>query len=126
MARELGWLELKLLLMAVGGEGEENREGGGEWRARKDKGALWELIPVVALSWGHWGVPRRSRRWRGPPWSISPVPEGTGKGLRLDEAMHPLTLMTVGVYGKALPPQNGAPVRLIVPWKYGLDRKSVV
>lgn len=41
------------------------------------------------------------------------------EGLRLDEAMHPLTLMTVGVYGKALPPQNGAPVRLIVPWKYG-------
>lgn len=36
------------------------------------------------------------------------------EGLRLDEAMHPLTLLTVGVYGKALPPQNGAPVRLIV------------
>ena len=40
------------------------------------------------------------------------------EGLRLDEAMHPLTLMTVGVYGKALPPKNGAPVRLLVPWKY--------
>ncbi|NYY81174.1 protein-methionine-sulfoxide reductase catalytic subunit MsrP [Escherichia coli] len=44
-----------------------------------------------------------------------------------DEAMHPLTLMTVGVYGKALPPQNGAPVRLIVPWKYGFKGiKSIV
>jgi sulfoxide reductase catalytic subunit YedY len=42
------------------------------------------------------------------------------EGLRLDEAMHPLTLLTVGVYGKALPPQNGAPIRLTVPWKYGL------
>ncbi|MBS0849561.1 protein-methionine-sulfoxide reductase catalytic subunit MsrP [Citrobacter sp. JGM124] len=49
------------------------------------------------------------------------------EGLRLDEAMHPLTLITVGVYGKALPPQNGAPVRLIVPWKYGFKGiKSIV
>ena len=49
------------------------------------------------------------------------------EGLRLDEAMHPITLMTVGVYGKALPPQNGAPVRLIVPWKYGFKGiKSIV
>ncbi len=41
--------------------------------------------------------------------------------------MHPLTLMTVGVYGKALPPQNGAPIRLIVPWKYGFKGiKSIV
>lgn len=49
------------------------------------------------------------------------------EGLRMDEAMHPLTLMTTGVYGKALPPQNGAPVRLIVPWKYGFKGiKSIV
>ncbi|HEU4623315.1 MAG TPA: protein-methionine-sulfoxide reductase catalytic subunit MsrP [Steroidobacteraceae bacterium] len=41
------------------------------------------------------------------------------EGLRMDEAMHPLTLMVVGVYGKVLPNQNGAPLRLIVPWKYG-------
>ena len=53
-----------------------------------------------------------------------------GGGLKypyVEEAMHPLTLMTVGVYGKALPPQNGAPVRLIVPWKYGFKGiKSIV
>ncbi|NIY49598.1 protein-methionine-sulfoxide reductase catalytic subunit MsrP [Cedecea colo] len=49
------------------------------------------------------------------------------EGLRLDEAMHPLTILTVGVYGKALPPQNGAPVRLTVPWKYGFKGiKSIV
>ncbi|MTH45628.1 protein-methionine-sulfoxide reductase catalytic subunit MsrP [Intestinirhabdus alba] len=49
------------------------------------------------------------------------------EGLRLDEAMHPLTLLTVGVYGKTLPPQNGAPVRLTVPWKYGFKGiKSIV
>lgn len=41
------------------------------------------------------------------------------EGLRIDEAMHPLTLLTVGLYGKVLPNQDGAPLRLIVPWKYG-------
>jgi methionine sulfoxide reductase catalytic subunit len=41
------------------------------------------------------------------------------EGLRMDEAMHPLTLMATGLYGKTLPNQNGAPIRLIVPWKYG-------
>jgi len=40
-------------------------------------------------------------------------------GLRLDEAMHPLTILAVGLYGKVLPKQNGAPIRLVVPWKYG-------
>ncbi len=49
------------------------------------------------------------------------------EGLRLDEAMHPLTLMTTGVYGVDLPNQNGAPFRLIVPWKYGFKGiKSIV
>jgi sulfoxide reductase catalytic subunit YedY len=49
------------------------------------------------------------------------------EGLRLDEAMHPLTLMTVGMFGETLPPQDGAPVRLIVPWKYGFKGiKSIV
>ena len=49
------------------------------------------------------------------------------EGLRMDEAMHPLTLMAVGVYGNALPPQNGAPLRLVVPWKYGFKSiKSIV
>ena len=41
------------------------------------------------------------------------------EGLRLDEAMHPLTLMATGIYGKPMPNQNGAPIRLVVPWKYG-------
>jgi len=41
------------------------------------------------------------------------------EGLRMDEAMHPLTLVTTGVYGKPLPKQHGAPIRMIVPWKYG-------
>lgn len=49
------------------------------------------------------------------------------EGLRLDEAMHPLALMSLGVYGRSLPPQNGAPLRLVLPWKYGFKSiKSIV
>lgn len=49
------------------------------------------------------------------------------EGLRLDEAMNPLALMAVGMYGNTLPPQNGAPLRLVVPWKYGFKSiKSIV
>ena len=48
------------------------------------------------------------------------------EGLRIDEAMHPLTLLTVGLYGEVLPNQNGAPIRLVLPWKYGFKSiKSV-
>jgi sulfoxide reductase catalytic subunit YedY len=49
------------------------------------------------------------------------------EGLRLDEAMHPLALLTVGMYGQVLPNQNGAPVRVVLPWKYGFkSAKSIV
>ncbi|ABI58195.1 protein-methionine-sulfoxide reductase catalytic subunit MsrP [Alkalilimnicola ehrlichii MLHE-1] len=49
------------------------------------------------------------------------------EGLRMDEAMHPLTLLAVGLYGKPMPNQNGAPIRLVVPWKYGFKSiKSIV
>jgi len=49
------------------------------------------------------------------------------EGLRLDEAMHPLTIMATGIYGRDIPKQNGAPLRLVVPWKYGYKSiKSVV
>jgi sulfoxide reductase catalytic subunit YedY len=49
------------------------------------------------------------------------------EGLRMDEAMHPLTLLTFGIYGEVLPNQNGAPVRIVVPWKYGFkSAKSLV
>jgi len=57
------------------------------------------------------------------PWYQWPYVEG----LRLDEAMHDLTILATGLYGKDLLPQNGAPVRLVVPWKYGLKSiKSIV
>ena len=49
------------------------------------------------------------------------------EGLRMDEAMHPLTIAAVGLYGKTLMNQNGAPIRLVVPWKYGFKSiKSIV
>ena len=49
------------------------------------------------------------------------------EGLRLDEALHPLTIMATGIYGRPIPKQNGAPLRLVVPWKYGFKSiKSIV
>jgi len=49
------------------------------------------------------------------------------EGLRIDEAMHPLALLTTGIYGRELPPQDGAPVRMVLPWKYGFKGiKSIV
>jgi methionine sulfoxide reductase catalytic subunit len=57
---------------------------------------------------------------RNYPWPYT-------EGLRLDEAMNPLTLVTTGIYGKPLPKQNGAPIRIVVPWKYGYKSiKSIV
>jgi sulfoxide reductase catalytic subunit YedY len=50
---------------------------------------------------------------------FQPLPWPYLEGLRLDEAMHPLTILAVGLYGETLPNQNGAPIRLVVPWKYG-------
>ena len=62
---------------------------------------------------------------RGRFTSLLPWPYN--EALRIDEAMHPLTLIALGVYGEALPNQNGAPLRLVVPWKYGFKSiKSIV
>jgi sulfoxide reductase catalytic subunit YedY len=59
--------------------------------------------------------------------SFPALPYPYVEGLRLDEAMNPLTLMAVGMYGETLPNQNGAPIRLVVPWKYGFKSiKSIV
>ena len=58
---------------------------------------------------------------------LQPLPWPYIEGLRLDEAMHPLTILAVGLYGETLPNQNGAPIRLVVPWKYGFKSiKSIV
>jgi sulfoxide reductase catalytic subunit YedY len=65
-------------------------------------------------------MPGQSGLFQALPWPYI-------EGLRLDEARHPLTIMAVGLYGETLPNQNGAPIRLVVPWKYGFKSiKSIV
>lgn len=62
-----------------------------------------------------------------PLWNRAGIDLPYVEGLRLDEAMHPLALLAVGLYGETLPNQNGAPIRLVVPWKYGFKSiKSIV
>ena len=62
-----------------------------------------------------------------PLWSRAGIKLPYVEGLRMDEAMHPLTMIAVGLYGETLPNQNGAPLRLVVPWKYGFKSiKSIV
>jgi sulfoxide reductase catalytic subunit YedY len=61
-----------------------------------------------------------------PKQSSSLWPWPYQEGLRLDEAMNNLTLLATGLYGKPLPPQNGAPIRLVVPWKYGFKSLKAI
>ena len=61
-----------------------------------------------------------------PELGESPIQGAYSEGLRMDEAMHPLTLLTFGLYGQTLPNQDGAPVRLIVPWKYGFKSAKAI
>ena len=66
-------------------------------------------------------------RLPGQRQSFGSLPWPYVEALRLDEAMHPLTLLATGLYGQELPPQDGAPIRLVVPWKYGFKSiKSIV
>jgi sulfoxide reductase catalytic subunit YedY len=66
---------------------------------------------------------RHVEKWAGDSNIAWPYSEG----LRMDEAMNPLTLLTFGLYGEVLPNQNGAPIRIVVPWKYGFkSAKSIV
>jgi sulfoxide reductase catalytic subunit YedY len=69
----------------------------------------------------------RPLEMRGQRGFFQPLDWPYVEGLRLDEAMHPLTILAVGLYGETLPNQNGAPIRLVVPWKYGFKGiKSIV
>jgi sulfoxide reductase catalytic subunit YedY len=62
-----------------------------------------------------------------PLWRYAGIQLPYVEGLRMDEAMHPLALLTVGMYGETLPNQDGAPVRMVLPWKYGFkSTKSLV
>ncbi|HEU4994506.1 MAG TPA: protein-methionine-sulfoxide reductase catalytic subunit MsrP [Gemmatimonadaceae bacterium] len=95
----------------------------------------WQGIPLAAMLQRFEPLPsakyvafttvERPKEMPGQRRAILPWPYV--EGLRMDEAMHPLTLMATGLYGKPLPNQNGAPIRLIVPWKYGFKGiKSIV
>jgi methionine sulfoxide reductase catalytic subunit len=69
----------------------------------------------------------RPQEMPGQRGALQPLPWPYVEGLRLDEAMHPLTMLAVGMYGETLPNQCGAPLRLVVPWKYGFKSiKSIV
>ncbi len=69
----------------------------------------------------------RPEEMRGQRASFSLIDWPYREGLRLDEAMHPLTILATGLYGEEMPKQNGAPLRLVVPWKYGFKSiKSIV
>ena len=69
----------------------------------------------------------RPEEMRGQRGFFQPLTWPYREGLRLDEAMHPLTILATGMYGETLPNQNGAPLRLVVPWKYGFKSiKSIV
>ena len=85
-------------------------------RARADPLASAKYVPFETLL-----DPSTCRASAALPAARWPYVEG----LRLDEAMHPLTILAVGLYGDELPPQNGAPLRLVVPWKYGFKVDQV-
>ena len=102
----------------------------GRWSSRGSASRSAELLkrvePTSKAKYVAFTTLRRPGADAGPARSRSldwPYVEG----LRLDEAMHPLTILAVGLYGETLPNQNGAPLRLVVPWKYGFKSiKSIV
>jgi methionine sulfoxide reductase catalytic subunit len=90
-------------------------------------GVLQRLEPQAGAKYVAFETLVRPAEMPGQRGLFQPLPWPYVEGLRLDEAMHPLTILAVGLYGETLPNQNGAPVRLVVPWKYGFKGiKSIV
>jgi len=89
---------------------------------------LWRLLEVVEpMSKAKYVRFETALDEKAMPGLGQPFPWPYVEGLRLDEAMHDLTILSTGLYGKDLEPQNGAPIRLVVPWKYGFKSlKSIV
>ncbi|MFW6092473.1 MAG: protein-methionine-sulfoxide reductase catalytic subunit MsrP [Pseudomonadota bacterium] len=97
------------------------------WRGIPLRDILERLEPNSHARFVEFTTLHRPEEMRGQRSWFASIDWPYVEGLRLDEAMHPLTLMAVGMYGKPLPNQNGAPWRLVVPWKYGFKSiKSVV
>jgi sulfoxide reductase catalytic subunit YedY len=95
------------------------------WRGIPLRDMLARFEPLPSAKYVEFETLHDPRRMPGQRRPVLPWPYR--EGLRLDEAMHPLTLMVTGLYGKELPNQNGAPLRLVIPWKYGFKGiKSIV
>jgi sulfoxide reductase catalytic subunit YedY len=95
------------------------------WNGFPLRRLLDEVAPLSAAKFVSFTTLLDPQRMRGQRDPVLPWPYV--EGLRLDEAMHPLTILAGGLYGETLPPQNGAPIRLVVPWKYGFKgAKSIV
>ncbi|MBT3448512.1 MAG: protein-methionine-sulfoxide reductase catalytic subunit MsrP [Bacteroidetes Order II. Incertae sedis bacterium] len=95
------------------------------WNGFALKDLIEKLKPTAEAKYIEFTTLYDVRRMPGQSRAVLPWPYV--EALRLDEAMHPLTMMVTGVYDETLPPQNGAPIRLIIPWKYGFKGgKSIV
>jgi sulfoxide reductase catalytic subunit YedY len=97
------------------------------WQGIELKSILQQFEPTSKAKFVEFKTLVRPSEMRGQGGFFSSIDWPYVEGLRMDEAYHPLTIMVVGMYGKPLPNQNGAPWRLIVPWKYGFKSvKSIV
>ena len=97
------------------------------WTGIPMRAFLAQFEPKGSAKYVQFTTLHRPSEMRGQRALFSGIDWPYVEGLRLDEAYHPLTLMVTGVYGKPLPHQNGAPLRLMVPWKYGFKSvKSIV
>ena len=123
------------------GRNFENGSAGGTHLPPSLRGGWSIVVPWIGFSFERAGEILRSRiqtqnSWRSKRYydpAQMPLGSRSGlhlpyvEGLRMDEAMHPLTMITVGMYGETLPNQDGAPVRVTIPWKYGFKSiKSIV
>ncbi|WP_455271905.1 protein-methionine-sulfoxide reductase catalytic subunit MsrP [Rhizobium herbae] len=97
------------------------------WAGFPLKALLDKVEPLGSAKYVAFETVVRPEEMPGQSGFFQPLPWPYREGLRLDEANHPLAILALGVYGKTLPNQNGAPVRLVVPWKYGFKGiKSIV
>ncbi|MCM5552229.1 protein-methionine-sulfoxide reductase catalytic subunit MsrP [Pleomorphomonas sp. NRK KF1] len=97
------------------------------WNGFPLKALLDKVEPLGSAKYVAFETVVRPEEMPGQSGYFQPMPWPYVEGLRLDEALHPLTILAVGLYGETLPNQNGAPIRLVVPWKYGFKGiKSIV
>jgi sulfoxide reductase catalytic subunit YedY len=94
------------------------------WRGFELGRLLDRVEPMTSAAYLGFTTLLDSEQMRGQQYPLYPWPYR--EGLRLDEARHPLTLMATGLYGEDLLPQNGAPLRLVVPWKYGFKSLKAI